>query len=362
LLGDIDGDGVADLIVFRAGTWYVSTHRNGVADRAYRFGQAGDTALAGDFNGDGIADLALYRGGLWYIDTNRDGTADIIVVWGGAANDLPVTLDYDGDGRADIAVFRDGLWYVNRRSTAPRRSSYRTGAAGDRPLPGSSACANTRFVRAGGSCLVGCTAANPYATITAARQDAVDGDILRVAPGTYAESLDFSYPGNQYMPGKFGKNNIKLIGASKYTTIVLPPAGDALYLRGASATTCAASDCRRRRPARAASCGRRHKLGAPDVSRRAGQRRRDGRDREPQTNALLTGSSNAWFRYVRLNRSRAGHGISGWGNTYVRIVTSEISNNGYAVAPAVAPPDSGKGSTSVTIPRATPGAARCAGT
>ena len=36
------------------------------------------------------------------------------------------------------------------------------------------------------------------------------------------------------MPGKFGKNNIKLVGVSKYTTIVSPPAGDAIYLRGAS--------------------------------------------------------------------------------------------------------------------------------
>ena len=42
------------------------------------------------------------------------------------------------------------------------------------------------------------------------------------------KNLDFSYPGNQYMPGKFGKNNIKRSGVSKYTTIVAPPSGDAL--------------------------------------------------------------------------------------------------------------------------------------
>jgi parallel beta-helix repeat protein len=62
-----------------------------------------------------------------------------------------------------------------------------------------------------------------------------------------------------------------------------------------------------------------------------------------QQNALLTGTSNAWFRYVRLNRSRAGHGISAWGNSYVRVVASEIGSNGYTVAPGPPVPDAGKG-------------------
>src|SRR5262245_30643711 len=83
LLGDIDGDGTDDLIVFRNGTWYVSTRRDGVADKTFHFGAPGDTALVGDFNADGIADLAIYRGGVWYIDTDRDGSADLIVAFGG---------------------------------------------------------------------------------------------------------------------------------------------------------------------------------------------------------------------------------------------------------------------------------------
>jgi len=344
LLGDIDGDGTADLIVFRNGTWYVSTLRNGVADRTYHFGLAGDTALVGDFDADGIADLAVFRSGVWYVDTNRDGTPDLVIPFGGVANEIPVVLDYDGDGRADIALFRSGLWYINTTLDGTLSAVVPFGAAGDRPLAGFWNRAKTRFVKAGASCLVGCTAANPYATITAAWQDAVDGDIVRVAKGTYPEALEFSYPGNQYLPGKFGKNNIKVVGVSKYTTIVSPPAGDALYLRGASGYVLRGL----RLSAQAAGArgivlagginsvlpsfpGPQVNVSVSDVME------------NPQTNALLTGTSNAWFRYVRINRSRVGHGLSAWGNTYVRVVSSDISSNGYTVAPAVAPPDAGKG-------------------
>ena len=344
LLGDVDGDGAADLIVFRAGTWYASTQRNGVVDKVFHLGQAGDTALVGDFNADGIADLAVFRNGIWYIDTNRDGIVDLGIAFGGAPGEIPVALDIDGDGRTDIGVFRDGLWYINTNLDSPSVLVLGFGAPGDRPLAGYFNRANTRFVKAGGACVTGCTAANPYGSITAAWQDAVDGDILRVAKGTYPESLVFSYPGNQYLPGKFGKNNIKVIGVSKYTTIVSAPVGDALYLRGASGyhlrgLTLTSQAVGGRGLVLAGGVnsvlptfpGAQVSVAVTDLME------------NDQTNALLTGSSNAWLRYVRLNRSRAGHGISGWGNTYVRVVASEISDNGYTVAPAVAPPDAGKG-------------------
>ena len=344
LLGDIDGDGIADLIVFRAGTWYVSTQRNGVADKIFHFGQAGDIPLVGDFDGDGVADLALFRNGVWYIDTNRDGNADLTIPFGGVAGEIPVALDYDGDGRADIAVYRDGLWYINTALDGASALIVGYGAAADIPLAGYFNRANTRFVKAGGGCVTACTQANPYGTITAAWQDAVDGDILRIARGTYPENLDFSYPGNQYLPGKFGKNNIKLVGVSKYTTIVSPPAGDALYLRGASGYV-----LRGLRLSSLAAGARGLVLAGginsvlpsfpgPQINVAVADLMENH-----QQNALLTGTSNAWFRYVRLNRSRAGHGISAWGNSYVRVAASEISNNGYAVAPGPPVPDAGKG-------------------
>jgi hypothetical protein len=344
LLGDIDGDGAADLILFRNGTWYVSTLRNSVADKVFLFGQAGDTALVGDFNADGIADLALFRNGIWYIDTNRDGNADLIVVFGGVGGEIPFVLDYDGDGRADIGVFRNGLWYINTTLDGTSAVTVPFGAAGDRPLAGFFNRAKTRFVKKGATCVTGCTASNPYATVTAAWQDAAEGDLLRIQKGTYSENLDFSYPGNQYLPGKFGKNNIKLIGVSKYTTIIAPPAGDALYLRGASGY-----HLRGLRIASVAAGARGLVLaGGPGSvlpTFPGAQINASVTDlmENHQQNALLTGASNGWFRFVRLNRSRAGHGISAWQYSYVRVVSSEISNNGYAVAPSSSPPDAGKG-------------------
>ena len=344
LLCDFDGDGTADLVVFRNGTWYVSTQRNGVADKIFRFGQAGDVPLCGDFDGDGIADLALFRNGVWYLDTNRDGIADMTIVFGGVAGEIPVVLDYDGDGRADIGVFRSGIWYINTNLDGASAILVGYGAAGDVPLAGYFNRAKTRFVKAGSGCVSGCTQANPYGTITSAWQDAVDGDILRIAKGTYAENLDFSYPGNQYLPGKFGKNNIKLIGVSKYATIVSPTAGDALYLRGASGyvvrglkIASLASGARGLVMAGGfnsvlpAFPGAQVNVSLSDLME------------NDQQNALLTGASNAWFRYVRLNRSRAGHGLSAWGNSYVRVVASEISSNGYTVPPGPPVPDAGKG-------------------
>jgi len=134
LLCDFDGDGTADLVVFRNGTWYVSTQRNGVVDKVYHFGQAGDVPLCGDFNADGIADLALYRNGVWYIDTHRTTTVDVTVHFGGAPGDIPLLFDFDGDGKADLCIFRNGTWYVNTKLDGTVQAAWSYGGATDVPL------------------------------------------------------------------------------------------------------------------------------------------------------------------------------------------------------------------------------------
>jgi hypothetical protein len=120
---DFDGNGTADVSVFRPsnGYWYV---RGG---SYVKWGVAGDIPVPGDYDGDGTTEIAVFRpsNGYWYV---KGGS---YVKWG-VAGDIPVPGDYDGNGTTEIAVFRpsNGYWYV-------RGGSYvKWGVAGDIPVPG----------------------------------------------------------------------------------------------------------------------------------------------------------------------------------------------------------------------------------
>ncbi len=109
---DHDGDGKADLVVFRpsTNTWYTRFANGTFSTTA--FGVAGDKPVVGDFDGDGKADIALYRSSdnNWYI--LKTGFGFFVQTWG-VAGDIPVPADYDGDGKTDVAVFRPstGQWF-----------------------------------------------------------------------------------------------------------------------------------------------------------------------------------------------------------------------------------------------------------
>ncbi len=121
--GDYDGDGKMDKAVFRrqTGEWLIKCSSDG-AVTAKIWGMATDVPVPGDYDGDGQTDIAVWRGaeGHWYILRSSDNQTET-VFWGTSNapyRDLPVAADYDGDGKTDIAVFRqqNGHWYIRQSS------------------------------------------------------------------------------------------------------------------------------------------------------------------------------------------------------------------------------------------------------
>jgi len=130
---DYDGDGTADVAVFREGTWFILRSRDGFF--AAHFGSPGDIPRPADLDGDGLAELVVYRPseGMWY--SLNIITEEFTAIPFGLPSDIPVTGDYDSDGKADRAVYRpsDGTWYLLRSRLG--FAGVRFGAAGDIPVP-----------------------------------------------------------------------------------------------------------------------------------------------------------------------------------------------------------------------------------
>lgn len=133
---DFDGDGKADLSVFRpsAGSWYMSNSSNN-AFIAVQFGANGDLIAPADFDADGKTDISVFRpaDGGWYRLNSSNNTFSAFQF--GANGDLPAPGDFDGDGRADLCVYRPsaGSWYrVNSSNNQFVAAQF--GTAEDKPL------------------------------------------------------------------------------------------------------------------------------------------------------------------------------------------------------------------------------------
>jgi hypothetical protein len=133
---DYDGDDKTDVAVWRSGpageaAFYILKSTNNTV-RIEPFGQAGDDPTAvGDWDGDGSADPAVYRAAafgpqsyFYFRGSLNNPVGNVTYLPWGTAGDVAMRGDFDGDGKFDAAVFRPStaVWYILQSSNATLRA------------------------------------------------------------------------------------------------------------------------------------------------------------------------------------------------------------------------------------------------
>ncbi len=141
---DFDGDGMYDFAVVRKENgkliWYILRSSDSEVN-ILQFGNDTDKPLRGDYDGDGKADIAVYRpqsdnpANTFFVLRSSDQGLNV-VTFGLSATDELVPNDYDGDGKTDIAVWRatDGVWHLLRSSDG-QYQAFQFGSPGDYRRP-----------------------------------------------------------------------------------------------------------------------------------------------------------------------------------------------------------------------------------
>jgi hypothetical protein len=149
--GDFDGDGRADITVYRPGAnstsyFYSLRSSNGTLEGRQLGTTGDDPTVVGDYDGDLIDDYAVYRGGasagqqsFWYYRGSATANGGITFVQFGQNGDFPAPGDYDGDNRNDFCVQRNngsgqGLFLLNKSNGGTE--AFIWGTANDLIIPG----------------------------------------------------------------------------------------------------------------------------------------------------------------------------------------------------------------------------------
>ncbi|TWT77035.1 Serine-aspartate repeat-containing protein D precursor [Posidoniimonas polymericola] len=178
----------------------------------FHFGEADGIPVVGDWNGDGIAEIGVFTDGYWRLDLNGNGVWDRGDLWAklGTREDLPVTGDWDGDGKTDIGIYGPA-WprdphAIAREPGLPDADNYPTSIAGKAknvpPTP-EDATSGGRLLRRTAS--------------GASRADLID------------HVFHYGTPGDQPVAGDWNGDGIRAIGVYRDGVWILDMDGDGRF-------------------------------------------------------------------------------------------------------------------------------------